>query len=249
MLWVKPYFARALAYSELVKLFCKALWKWWRRSQSAGCILTEHYAGDEETKRASLKDSYQGLSLSDPDRAAELLELDEDYKLRLLMVLCPITLLISIEYILYVCARVALYMRKWDEAIKHSSKSNRQWLLVSVSSCTQNISSGESYYKYMWTKSTSTEIHFGKSVLPVNSHGGRLGQIFFNYDYSNYRPDFMCRQHGFSTHMIITTLRVSYFSNHIPLAIVTHLSWPCADKVLGNEAFWKLRYFTSVRRK
>ncbi len=41
-------------------------------------ILTEHYAGDEEMKRASLKDSYQFI-LSDLDRAAELLALDEDY--------------------------------------------------------------------------------------------------------------------------------------------------------------------------
>lgn len=74
----EAYFARALAYSELVKLFCKAYESDEDAANQLGVILTEHYAGDEEMKRASLKDSYQFI-LSDLDRAAELLALDEDY--------------------------------------------------------------------------------------------------------------------------------------------------------------------------
>jgi hypothetical protein len=74
----EAYFARALAYSELVKLFCKAYESDEDAAGQLGVILSEHYLGDETMRRASLKDSYQFI-LDDLDRAAELLELEEDF--------------------------------------------------------------------------------------------------------------------------------------------------------------------------
>ena len=72
-------------------------------------------------KRASLKDSYQFI-LSDLDRAAELLALDEDYNPATDGALFNNATYFN-EYTVYALrARVALYMRKWDEAIKYSSK-------------------------------------------------------------------------------------------------------------------------------
>lgn len=53
----EAYFARALAYSELVKLFCKAYESDEDAAGQLGVILSEHYLGDETMRRASLKDS------------------------------------------------------------------------------------------------------------------------------------------------------------------------------------------------
>ena len=229
----EAYFARALAYSELVKLFCKAYESDEDAANQLGVILTEHYAGDEEMKRASLKDSYQFI-LSDLDRAAELLALDEDYNPATDGALFNNATYFN-EYTVYALrARVALYMRKWDEAIKYSSKVIDSDYFV-LSSCTQNISSGVSYYKYMWTNDLSTEIIW-KVGFTVNSYGGRLGQIFFNYDYSNYRPDYVPATWVLNSYDN-NDLRVSTFFQSYTTGYSHHLSWPLLIKYFGNEAF------------
>ena len=83
----EAYFARALAYSELIKLFCKAYESDEEAANELGVILTEHYNGNEEMKRASLKDSYQFV-LDDLNRAADLLKL-EDHLHQRIHRLCP----------------------------------------------------------------------------------------------------------------------------------------------------------------
>ena len=55
----EAYFARALAYSELVKMYCKPYESDEEAANELGVVLTEHYKGDEPIVRASLKDSYQ----------------------------------------------------------------------------------------------------------------------------------------------------------------------------------------------
>ena len=184
----EAYFARAIAYSELVKLFCKAYESDEDAANQLGVILTRHYKGNEEMKRASLKDSYQFI-LDDLDLAAELLALDKDFQPTGKDALYNTAAFFN-EYTVYALrARVALYMRKWDEAIKYSSKviDSNYYLL---SSCTNYVSENVSYYKYMWTSDLSTEAIW-KVGFTVNSYGGSLGQIFFNYDYSSYRPDYV----------------------------------------------------------
>ena len=114
----EAYFARALAYSELVKLFCKAYESDEDAAGQLGVILSQHYLGDETMRRASLKDSYQFI-LDDLDRAAELLELEEDFNTD-----TQGTLYDSIyfnEYTVHALrARVLLYMERWEEAIKYA---------------------------------------------------------------------------------------------------------------------------------
>ena len=116
----EAYFARALAYSELVKLFCKAYESDEDAAGQLGVILSQHYLGDETMRRASLKDSYQFI-LDDLDRAAELLELEEDFNTD-----TQGTLYDSIyfnEYTVHALrARVLLYMKRWDEAIKYAKE-------------------------------------------------------------------------------------------------------------------------------
>ena len=107
----EAYFARALAYSELVKCFCKAYESDAEAANELGVILTRHYQGDEEMKRASLKDSYQFI-LDDLDRAAELLALDKDYDPATDGALFNNATYFN-EYTVYALrARVALYMKK-----------------------------------------------------------------------------------------------------------------------------------------
>lgn len=102
----EAYFARALAYSELIKLFCKAYESDEEAANELGVILTEHYNGNEEMKRASLKDSYQFV-LDDLNRAADLLKLEDDFKGTLYD-----TIYFN-EYTVYALrARIALYMKK-----------------------------------------------------------------------------------------------------------------------------------------
>ena len=107
----EAYFARALAYSELVKLFCKAYESDEDAAAQLGLYSREHYAGNEELKRASLKDSYQFI-LNDLDRAAELLALDDDYNPSTDGALYNNSTYFN-EYTVYALrARVALYMKK-----------------------------------------------------------------------------------------------------------------------------------------
>ena len=221
----ETYFARALAYSELVKLFCKAYESDEDAANQLGVILTKHYLGDEEMRRASLKDSYQFI-LEDLDRAAELLALDKNYNPSTDGALFNSAIYFN-EYTVYALrARVALYMRKWDEAIKYSSKViDSDYFLLS--SCTKNISSGVSYYKYMWTNDLATEVIYG----------GALGQIFFNYDYSTFRPDYVPAAWVINSYDN-NDLRVSTFFQTYTTGYSHGLSWPLLIKYFGNETFY-----------
>ena len=224
----EAYFARALAYSELIKLFCKAYESDEDAANQLGIILSQHYRGDEEMKRSSLKDSYQFV-LDDLDRAADLLELEEDFSGALYD-----TPYFN-EYTVYALrARVALYMKKWDEAIKYSTKVIESGYYT-LSSCTQQISSGISYYKYMWTNDHSTEAIW-KVGFTINSYGGRLGTIFANYDYTTLRPDYVPAKWAINLYDA-NDLRASTFFQSFTTGYSHGLTWPLLIKYFGNEEF------------
>lgn len=224
----EAYFARALAYSELIKLFCKAYESDEDAANQLGVILSQHYRGDEEMKRSSLKDSYQFV-LDDLDRAADLLELEEDFS----GVLYDTPYFN--EYTVYALrARVALYMKKWDEAIKYSTKVIESGYYT-LSSCTQQISSGISYYKYMWTNDHSTEAIW-KVGFTINSYGGRLGTIFANYDYTTLRPDYVPAKWAINLYDA-NDLRASTFFQSFTTGYSHGLTWPLLIKYFGNEEF------------
>ena len=63
--------ARALAYSELIKCFCKA-YDPATAKEELGVVLADTYFGEKPAKRASLYDSYQFV-ISDLEKAEELL--------------------------------------------------------------------------------------------------------------------------------------------------------------------------------
>lgn len=229
----EAYFARALAYSELIKQFCKAYESDADAQNELGVVLRTHYYSDEPIKRASLYDSYQQV-LSDLELAEKALALGDDYD-------------IAVDGYMYnstyfneytVCAlraRIALYMKKYDEAIKYSTKvidSGHYFL----SSATQLYDSQYSYYQYMWTSDNSTEVIW-KIGFTSTSYGGALGQVFFNYDYNSMKPDYVPAQWVLSLYDS-NDLRYSTFFQTFTTGHTHGLTWPLLAKYWGNEGLY-----------
>ena len=215
-------------------MFCKAYESDEDAANQLGVILTKHYQGNEEMKRASLKASYEFI-LEDLDRAAQLLALDKDYDPSVDGALFNNATYFN-EYTVYALrARVALYMRESGmEAIKYSSKviDSEYYLLAS---CTRTISSGVSYYKYMWTDDMSTEAIW-KVGFTINSYGGKLGQIFLNYNHVNYRPDYVPANWVFGLYDS-NDLRPETIFQTLQTGFSHGLSWPLLIKYAGNNEF------------
>ena len=230
----EAHFARALAYAELIKLFCKPYESDEEAANELGVVISRHYRGDEPMVRASLKDSYQFV-LDELDLAAEGLALDEDEEPS------STTLFDSPyfnEYTVYALrARVALYMKKWDEAVKYSTKVIDSGY-YQLSSCNEQISQGVSYYKYMWTNDQSTETIW-KIAFTATSYGGALGKVFFNYDYSTVRPDYVPASWVLGLYDAYD-LRYEVFFQDMATGYSHQLSWPLLIKYFGNQQFTEL---------
>lgn len=228
----EAYFARALAYSELIKLFCKAYDSATAKSE-LGVILTEHYGGDEEMKRASLQDSYDFV-LADLDRAEKLLALGDDFDPSVDGTLYDTTYFN--EYTVHALrSRIYLYMRQWEKAEKSASKVIDSGYYILSSCNTQYGSTGQSYYEYMWTNDHSSEAIW-KVGFTVNSYGGRLGQIFANYDFSSFRPDYVPAEWVINLYAD-NDGRVNIFFRNFTTGYSHGLTWPLLVKYFGNESF------------
>ena len=220
-------FARALAYSELIKCFCKAYDSDEQAANELGVVITEHYKGDEAQKRATLKESYEFV-LKDLDKATEYLKVDEDEKGDLY----------DMPYFTeFAChalrARVSLYMHRWDDAIKYASKviSSKRYFMAS---CTQNIGS-TSMYNYQWTEGKSTE-GIWKVEFTLNSYGGALGTIFSNYNYATYRPDYVPAKWVINSYDN-NDLRASSIFRNVTTGYEHALNWPMLIKYMGDSDF------------
>ncbi len=225
----EAYFARALAYSELIKCFCKAYDSDEQAEQALGVVITEHYKGNEPQKRSSLKASYDFV-LSDLDKAAELLELEDDFSGTLY------NQTYFDEYTVHALrARVLLYMHRYDEAIKYATKVIGSGYYVLEKAASNTYSSTYNDYQYIWKYGDSREAIW-KVGFTINSYGGALGTIFDNYNYVSYRPDYVPE----------TWVINSYDSNDLRASAIftTHttgyshgLSWPLLTKYFGDVTF------------
>lgn len=225
----EAYFARALAYTELIKLYCKDYKSDEEAKNTLGVVLTEHYYEKPQIKRASLYDSYQ-LVLKDLDRAAELLALEDDYDPTYFGPLYNTTYFN--EYTVYALrARVALYMRDYDEAIKYSSKVIESGYYA-LSSASLAYSSSQSYYDYMWTSDNSTEVIWKIGFTSTN-YGGALGTIFFNYDYTSFKPDYVPAQWVLNLYDSNDLRALSFFQTY-QTGYSHGLAWPLLIKYWGN---------------
>lgn len=222
------HFARALAYSELLKLFCKA-YDPATAANELGLVLTTSYVNPGEIKRSSLKDTYQFV-LDDLEKAAEYLAL-EDGNTDILYN----TSYFSIGTVNALYARVYLYMQNWDKAIEYSTKviDSKKYFLSDVNR--KNYSTKYNDFAYMWQYDDATEIIW-KVNFELTSYGGRLGTIFLNYDYTSYKPDYVPAKWVLDLYSNSDKRYEAYFGQ-ATTGYSHGLTWPLLTKYAGNQNF------------
>ena len=229
------YCARAMAYSELIKCFCKTYKDDESASNELGVALDSTYFGTKPLKRSSLKDSY-AFVIRDLKKAEDLLK-DAEYGY-------------SAPYFTYASAnalraRVALYMNDSKTAIEYSSKliDDEHYALSTSSSYISGVSpitGAQKVYNfvdYMWTNDLSTEIIWMVDYT-ITSYGGYLGQVFlnFNTDYVYYYPDYVPSDWVLKLYAGNDARYNAYFTN-LSTGYAHGLTWPLLTKYFGNETF------------
>lgn len=232
----EAYFARALAYSELIKLFCKAYDSDEMAEEALGVVLRKEYYSNEPLVRASLKASYDFV-IEDLKRAEDCLQIDEDEEDDSYTYYDSPYFSVYTVYALR--ARVALYMKDYENAIKYSTLliESGEFLLANVNSTI----SGMSYYDYMWNYNQSTETIW-KVAFEETNYGGALGQIFFNFDYISYKPDYVPAQWVLNLYAV-NDMRYSSFFYEMTTGHSHGLTWPLLIKYWGNQIFFNKRIF------
>ena len=221
------YCARALAYSELIKLFCKDYKSDDEARQELGVVLRTSYSKPETAERSSLYDSYR-LVLDDLARAEELLDEDDD-------AYGSYYLTKAAAYALH--ARVALYMRDWDAAIEYSSKviDNREFELAGTS----QVGNGVTYFDYMWTYDLGYEIIWNLGYTYTN-YGSATGSVFLHYnnDFVYFYPDYVPAAWVVSLYGSNDVRRGAYFSDGTEqIGYGYSLPVPLLTKYFGNIEF------------
>lgn len=219
------YAMRALAYSELIKLFCKAYDPATAKDE-LGVVLRKYYSKPEEAVRASLYDSYQFV-LEDLKKAEDIF--DEEYD-------GYSTIYTSKGMIEALRARVALYMQDWETAIDYSTRliESKEYSLASARLLYTNT---QSYFKYMWTNDVATEIIW-RIYLTPESYGGILGSPFLgrNSDKVNYYPDYVPANWVLNAYTA-KDLRYDAYFRTIRTGHSHLLTCPLLVKYEGNESF------------
>ena len=219
------YCARALAYSELIKCFCKA-YDPATAEKELGVVLADTYFGEMPKKRATLKESYEFV-LADLAKAEEMLDEENDWY-------SAVYFTQAAAHAIH--ARTALYMQDWDAAIEHSSKLIGRTDVFRLAT-TDMYSGNQSYIDYMWTNDASFEIIW-KVGFTVTSYGGALGQVFlnFNNDYTYFYPDYVPAQWVLNLYASNDARYTAYFASG-QTGYPHQLTWPLLVKYYGNEQF------------
>ena len=219
------YTIRAMAYSELLKCYCKA-YDPATAEQELGVVLRKGYATPEKAVRASLKDSYDFV-LKDLEKAEALLDTDNDQYSSAFMTQ-------AVAYALH--ARVALYMQDWENAIKYSSMVIDHPNGVYRLSAANTLYSGDmTYFDYMWNYDVGTEIIW-RVGFTATSFGGALGSVFLNFtkDYAYYYPDYVPAQWVLDLYES-GDMRYSSYFYEMQTGHDHQLTWPLLIKYYGNQ--------------
>ena len=227
----ETYFCRALAYSELIKLFCKA-YEPQTAADELGVVLATSYFGAKPSKRASLKESY-ALVLSDLQMAEQLLDPEDNS-------FDAVYAKNGAVHALW--ARVALYMQDWDAAIEHSTKviGSGDYRLAD---CHSNYSSSQTLLQYLWTNDASYENIF-KLGYTSTSYGSAIGSVFLGYtrDYYYYYPDFVPSQTALNLYQS-GDQRYSCYLATGQTNYSHRLNCPLLVKYFGNQALISLNIY------
>lgn len=218
------YCARALAYSELIKCFCKAYDPATAGSE-LGVVLADTYFGEKPDRRATLEESYEFV-INDLEKAEEMLDDENDYY--------------DAAYFTNasahaIHARVALYMQDWDAAVEHSTVLIDSDVFA-LASARGYVNSTQTYLDYLWTNDTSFE-NIWRIGYTATSYGGAQGAVFLNFttDYTYYYPDYVPAQWVLSLYGAADMRYNAYFSQ-LQTGYSHQLSWPLLVKYYGNQA-------------
>ena len=221
------HFARALAYSELIKLFCKPYESDAEADKELGVVLLSKFKSNEVLRRSSLKASYDFV-LADLAKANEyfgdLFDNSSLYNAKYFT-----TATVNALY-----SRMYLYMKKWDLAVEYSSKlidSNK----FKLASTTEMYTNQYSYYDFLWHNDSSTEVIW-RVPFEVTSYGGALGRVFLNYDYTSYRPDYVPAEWVINSYDS-GDMRINSFFTNLTTGYAHGLNWPLLTKYRGNDTF------------
>lgn len=221
-------FSRALAYSELIKLFCKA-YDPATAADELGVVLVSTYNSQEPAVRASLKDSY-AFVLNDLAKAEELLLEEDDPGYN--------NVYFSLTTAQALHARVALYMQDWDNAIRYSGLVLAKTDKYELSSArTMYTSAGISYFDYLWQYDSGFEVIW-KVGFTNTSYGGTLGSPFLHLttDYAHYYPDFVPAADVLRLYDQ-SDLRYDSYFQEVTTGYNHGLTWPVLVKYFGNRNF------------
>ena len=220
------YTIRALCYSELLKLYCKA-YNPETAESDLGVVLRKHYSTPERSVRASMKESYEFV-LSDLEKAEKILDPDYDAYSSYYMTN-------AVAHALH--ARVALYMQDWEAAIEHSTEVIGRDTHYILDPANIEWNGGMTYFDRMWCYDTSYETLW-QVGFTTTSMGGALGQVFlsFNNDYTYYYPDYVPAQWVLNLYTSGDMRYNSYFAS-LSTGYDHGLTWPLLIKYYGNQNF------------
>lgn len=208
------YFARALAYADLLRFYCKAYDPDTAKDELGMSLIYTYEEEGLNVLRSSLYDTYQQV-LSDLAQAEKLITRD---------VANSIYFTIGAVNALY--ARTYLYMQDWDNAIKYSTEViDNSIYSLSDSFAASTASADVSEYQYMWMYDSSNEVIW-KVGFTATSLGGSLSSVFHNYDYTAYYPDLVPAQWVLDLYDQSSDARYSTFFVEQTTGYASGLTWP-----------------------
>lgn len=175
------HFARALAYSELIKLYCGNYVNDENAKTALGIVLEETFDPVQKPKmRSNLYDSYLAI-LEDLKVAEQSLDI-RDY---------ANSEYFTIGTVQALFARVYLNMGYWDKAEEYATKviDNKLYTMADAT----RFAAGQtavSDYDLMWIIDSHDEIIW-KVSFSQNDYGGSLSRIFQGFNGLNFTPDYV----------------------------------------------------------
>lgn len=225
------YCARAMAYSELIKCFCKAYDPATAKDE-LGVVLRSSYSAEEVARRSTLEESYRFV-LADLAKAEELLDEENDSYNNPYFTKAAANAL---------HARVALYMQDWDTAVEYATKLIERKEVFELAT-TDAYTAGQTYLDYLWTNDASFEIIW-RIGYTQTSFGGALGQVFLNFtsDFTYYYPDYVPAKWVLDSYASNDGRYNAYFAN-LQTGYSHSLVWPLLVKYFGNEGLLALQIY------
>lgn len=188
------YFARALAFSELIRIFCEPMTSANANTENMGICLATTYSDDTPmVKRSTLLESYNHV-ISDLQQAEENLPASRTVADNPYFSLGAVYALQARIYLNMgmgdlVCDKNNEYLKKSVEAAGKIIKTGAYTLSDGVNDAYQVGSVKYTDYQMMWTYDQSDEIIWKIAMTP-DSYGGTLGKYLMGYNTVTYSPQF-----------------------------------------------------------